>query len=112
MELASYIPPKNPLDVLAKQLGTQRYEFEDGDETDEELRERLISRNIRFSSRKGTYYDLVHTVEQAILHNSPVACDMYRIRQTVALEMLNKNKPTRLIDRIRLAFKAFWSVIV
>ena len=95
------------LDFLAKELGTHRrtvYNTIDN-ESDYELRKRLLIRFNRFYGDYGTFYDLTHAAEQAILVNSPVAMELTPIRREVGIELITKNMPDKFSKRIIVCFK-------
>lgn len=81
------------------------------DETDEELRRRLIKRVVRFSNPNASLYDLVHVAEQAIYGDSPVGIDHSWARRQVALGLINKNKHGSRFTRFKYALKAFWAAL-
>lgn len=96
-----------PLNQVAAEYGT---EIRD-DETDAELRRRIVSRFIRFTNNNGSFYDLVHAAEQAITSMSPIACDFVSIRRQVGLGLIAKNKPGNWWVRLKTAIKAFWACL-
>ncbi len=99
------------LDMLANRLGTERIYDGTKDETDDELRSRLVERFMRFKNNNGSFNDLVHRAEQAILHETPVGCDYIAIRRQVGLGLIAKNKTGNFLTRLKTAFKAFWSCL-
>ncbi len=99
------------LDILAKRFGTERIYDGAKEETDDELRKRLINRFVRFKNTNGTFYDLVHRAEQAILDECPIGCDYIAIRRQVGLGLIAKNKTGGWLTRLKTACKAFWSCL-
>ena len=97
----------NHLDAMAENLGTKRRE----DETDNELHVRLRSRHARFFVKQGTFYDLVHVAEQAMLREMPVGADLFMVRREVGIEMFCKNRPEKIWPRIRFAFRAVLAIL-
>lgn len=99
------------LDILAARFGTERMYDGCDEETDDQFRARLVNRFMRFKDTSGTFYDLVHKAEQAILHESPVGCDYIAIRRQVGLGLIAKNKTGNWFTRLKTACKAFWSCL-
>ena len=102
-----FSPGSMVLNQMATRLGTERRILE----TDYELQSRLIRRMARFENTNGSFYDLVHTAEQAILYETPVAADYVAIRRQVGLGLIAKNKTGNWLVRLKTAFKAFWSCL-
>ncbi len=92
---------------VAKYFGTEKIE----EETDEQFRERIVNRYMRFRNTSGTFYDLVHTAEQAILYQTPVGMDYVAIRRQVGLGLIAKNRTGSWWVRLKTACEAFWSCL-
>ena len=100
------------LDKIAQNhFGTERrIGLTDGtDESDAELRRRLVARVMRFQNNNGSFYDIVHDVEQLIHRSVPVGIDDVSIRRQVGLGLISKNKTGNWLVRLKTACKAFWS---
>ncbi len=96
------------LDAIGKEFFIiERFE----DEPDDEFRTRMVNKYMRYRDTAGTFYDLVHTAEQALIHQTPVGCDFIAIRRQVGLGLIAKNKTGNFLTRLKTAFKAFWSCL-